>query len=59
MQYEPYKAMDLSEVRIEPAERMESVKMIAVELKTTGKLIGNLYACLRDDWMTDGKNQPN
>lgn len=43
VKFEPYKAMCLSEVQVEPSKRIASDEMIAVVLKETGKLIGNLY----------------
>ena len=46
--YEPYPAMDLSDTARELEERIASDEMIAVVLKKTNKLIGNLYLGKRD-----------
>ena len=43
VKFEPYQPMDFRETEAEQAERMASGEMIAVELKETGMLIGNLY----------------
>ena len=43
VRFEPYLPMDLQKTERELAERMESPEMIAVELKSSGKVIGNLY----------------
>ena len=40
--------MNMRETETELAERMESDEMIAVALKTTGKLIGNVYLGKRE-----------
>lgn len=48
VKYEPYKAMDMAEVSEELKERIASDEMIAVVLKATDKLIGNLYLGKRD-----------
>ena len=46
--FEPYKAMNMNEVRENLAWRISTEEMIAVELKATGKLIGNVYLGKRD-----------
>lgn len=46
--YEPYKPMTVEEVKENLAWRVFTDEMIAVELKTTGKLIGNVYLGRRD-----------
>lgn len=46
--FEPYKAMNLEEVRKELQSRIDSEEMIAVEEKATGKLIGNVYLGRRE-----------
>lgn len=46
--FEPYKAMTLKEVRESLAWRVSTEEMVAVELKETGKLIGNVYLGKRD-----------
>lgn len=46
--FEPYKAMTLKEVRENLAWRVSTEEMVAVELKETGKLIGNVYLGKRD-----------
>ncbi len=43
VKYEPYRSMMLEETRGELDRRIFSDEMIAVELKTSGKLIGNIY----------------
>ncbi len=43
VKYEPYRPMTLEEVRGELNRRIESDEMVAVELKSSGKLIGNVY----------------
>lgn len=48
VKYEPYKAMDIAEVSEELDQRISSDEMIAVVLKATNKLIGNLYLGKRD-----------
>ncbi len=48
LRYEPYRAMDMQEVERELEERIASDEMIAVELKASHKLIGNLYLGKRD-----------
>lgn len=46
--YEPYKPMTMEKVRENLAWRVSTDEMIAVELKSTGKLIGNIYLGRRD-----------
>ena len=46
--FEPYKPQSLEEVRENLAWRISTNEMIAVELKETGKLIGNVYLGKRD-----------
>ena len=46
--FEPYKPQTLEEVRENLAWRISTEEMIAVELKETGKLIGNVYLGRRD-----------
>ena len=46
--YEPYKPMTMEEVKENLAWRTSTAEMIAVELKDTGKLIGNVYLGKRD-----------
>ena len=46
--YEPYRAMGLEEVKENLAWRISTEEMIAVELKETGKMIGNVYLGKRD-----------
>lgn len=48
VRYEPYRVMELEEVRKELKERIVSGEMIAVELKSTGKMIGNVYLGKRE-----------
>ncbi len=48
VQYEPYKPLDITEVSEELNRRIESDEMIAVVLKATNKLIGNVYLGKRD-----------
>ena len=48
VQYEPYKAMNITEVSEELNDRILSDEMIAVVLKETDKLIGNIYLGKRD-----------
>ena len=48
VKYEPYRPMDREETRRELAFRIADAKMIAVELKNTGKLIGNVYLGKRE-----------
>ena len=46
--FEPYKPMTMEEARENLAWRISTEEMIAVELKSTGKLIGNIYLGRRD-----------
>lgn len=48
IKYEPYKPMSLMEAREELDKRIANKEMIAVVLKTTNKLIGNLYLGKRE-----------
>ena len=48
VRYEPYLSMNMEQVEAELAERMESEEMVTVELKSTGKLIGNVYLGKRE-----------
>ena len=46
--FEPYKPMTMEEVKENLDWRISTDEMIAVELKSTGKLIGNVYLGKRD-----------
>lgn len=48
VRFEPYRTMDMEETKAELQRRMASHEMIAVELKDTGRLIGNVYLGRRD-----------
>ncbi len=48
VQYEPYKPMDMEEVKGNLEWRISTDEMIAVELKSNGKMIGNVYLGKRD-----------
>lgn len=48
VRYEPYKPKTLEEAREDLAWRVSTEEMIAVELKSTGKMIGNVYLGKRD-----------
>lgn len=48
VRFEPYRPMDLQAVGENLDWRISTEEMIAVELKTTGKLIGNVYLGKRD-----------
>lgn len=48
VRYEPYRVMGMEEVQEELKERIASQEMIAVELKSTGKMIGNVYLGKRE-----------
>lgn len=48
VKYEPYKPMNLTEVSEELDARISSNEMIAVVLKATNKLIGNVYLGKRE-----------
>lgn len=47
--FEPYQPMSMEEVRNELDRRIVSEEMIAVALKSSGKLIGNVYLGKRDN----------
>lgn len=49
VKFEPYLPMNLDEVRQELGRRIASDEMIAVELKSSGKLIGNVFLGKRDN----------
>ena len=49
VRFEPYRPMTLEEVREELDRRIVSDEMIAVVLKSSGKLIGNVYLGKRDN----------
>lgn len=48
VEYEPYKAMTISEVKKNLEWRISTDEMIAVELKSNHKMIGNVYLGKRD-----------
>lgn len=48
VRFEPYNPMDMEEAEKALAWRLESDEMIAVELKESGKLIGNVYLGKRE-----------
>ena len=48
VKFEPYKAMSLEEAKNNLKWRIETDEMIAVELKETHKMIGNIYLGKRD-----------
>ena len=48
VKFEPYRPMDREETGRELAFRIADAEMIAVELKSTGKLIGNVYLGKRE-----------
>lgn len=48
VRYEPYKPMTLAEAESNLEWRISTDEMIAVELKATGKMIGNVYLGKRD-----------
>lgn len=48
VKYEPYKPMSLDEAADSLAWRISTDEMIAVELKHSGKIIGNVYLGKRD-----------
>ena len=48
VKYEPYKPMSLDEAADNLAWRISTDEMIAVELKCSGKMIGNVYLGRRD-----------
>ena len=43
VKFEPYRAMDMGQVQQELSRKTSTEEMIAVELKESGNLIGNLY----------------
>lgn len=48
VEYEPYKPMSMEEVKDNLAWRISTEEMIAVELKSNHKMIGNVYLGKRD-----------
>ncbi len=48
VQYEPYRPMDMNEVKEQLDRRISTDEMIAVELKSNHKLIVNVYRGKRD-----------
>ncbi len=48
VKYEPYKPMTMSEVESNLAWRISTYEMIAVELKSNHRMIGNVYLGKRD-----------
>ena len=48
VEHEPYEAMTMEEVKGNLEWRISTDEMIAVELKETGKMIGNVYLGKRD-----------
>ena len=48
LRYEPYKPMTFEEARQELEHRISSSEFIAVELKDTHKMVGNIYLGKRD-----------
>ena len=48
VEHEPYRPMTLNEVRENLTWRISTEEMAAVELKATGKMIGNVYLGKRD-----------
>ena len=48
LKYEPYKPMNMEETKDNLKWRIETDEMIAVELKETHKMIGNIYLGKRD-----------
>lgn len=48
VEFEPYKPMDMEEVKDNLKWRISTEEMIAVELKANGKMIGNVYLGKRD-----------
>ena len=48
VEFEPYKPMTMEEVKGNLEWRISTDEMIAVELKETGKMIGNVYLGKRD-----------
>ncbi len=48
VKYEPYKPLTIDEAKENPEWRMGTEEMIAVELKDSTKMIGNVYLGKRD-----------
>ena len=48
VKYEPYKSMNIDEVKENLAWRISTDEMIAVEIKSDGKMFGNFYLGNRD-----------
>lgn len=48
VEYEPYKPMTMEEVKENLEWRIHTSEMVAVELKSTHKMIGNIYIGKRD-----------
>lgn len=48
VKFEPYKAMNKEETQDNLKWRISTDEMIAVELKETGKVIGNIYSGIRE-----------
>ena len=48
VEYEPYKPMTLDETKDNLAWRISTEEMVAVELKSNHKMIGNVYIGKRD-----------
>ena len=48
LEFEPYKPMTIEEVKDSLEWRISTDEMIAVELKSTNKMIGNVYLGKRD-----------
>lgn len=48
VQYEPYKPMNIEETKSNLAWRISTEEMVAVELKSNHKMIGNVYMGKRD-----------
>ena len=49
VRFEPYRPMTLEEAKDELDRRIASDEMVAVELKSSGKLIGNIYLGKREN----------
>ena len=49
VRFEPYRPMTLEEARQELDRRIASAEMIAIELKSSGKMIGNVYLGKREN----------
>ena len=49
VKFEPYRPMTLEEAKDELDRRIASDEMVAVELKSSGKLIGNIYLGKREN----------